>query len=101
MSLRTYALGKVTIYFANADSLGKTLVVSHESEDLPISVVCFKFSRKDAKVYLLFINGTVPSHLVGAERQFARPSISRCGRGEVACASESYESRAASCFFFK
>ena len=67
MSLRTHALGKVTIHFAKADGLGKTLVFSHEPEDLPISVIVFKFSRKDEEVYLLFINDSVLNRVVGAE----------------------------------
>lgn len=55
------------ISFAKADSLGKTLVSCHEPEDLPISVDYFKFSRKDAKAYLLFINDTVLMCVVGSE----------------------------------
>lgn len=81
MSLRASAFGKVAVGFAMAHGLGKTLVFSHEPEDLPISVIDFKFSRKDEEVCLLFITDTVLKHVVGAERQFARPSNSRCGRG--------------------
>lgn len=54
MSLRVMRFSKAIVSFANAYNLGKTLVSSHEPEDLPISVDCFKFSRKDAKV--LFID---------------------------------------------
>ena len=59
MSLRTSALGKAQNLLAKVDSLGKTLVFSHEPEDLPISVDCFKFSRKDAKVFFIdfFLGG--------------------------------------------
>lgn len=55
------------ISFAKTDSLGKTLVSCHEPEDLPISVIVFKFSRKNEEVYLLFINDTVLSCFVGTE----------------------------------
>lgn len=68
MSLRTSALGKAQNLLAKVDSLGKTLVFSHEPEDLPISVIVFKFSRKDEEVYLLFINDTVLNCFVGAAR---------------------------------
>lgn len=67
MSLGTFAFSKVTMSLVNADSLGKTLVFCHEPEDLPISVIVLKFSRKNEEVYLLFINDTVPNHVVGTE----------------------------------